>query len=222
MAYGGDTQGLFRGAIMVSGTFFGFGQRNLPQSQQVYDNITLHAGCAEAVDSLQCLKALPFEALNQTVFEQNQGQNFGPVIDGDFLRYYSIVAFNQGRLPPINIITGCNSDEGLSFGAQANANTSQELADFLQRLLKINHTAVEQLLDLYPLDAPAPPYSVPIGYPWQEALASAGIPSGNQSRRAYGIIGDKMVVAGRRKGASDWAKFGGNAYSFRWDTDPSR
>lgn len=96
LGYGGDTSDLFRGAIMASGTFFGFGQMNIYQGQMTYDNITNHTGCADAVDTLQCLKDLPFKTLNDTVFGQNQGQNFGPVIDGDFLRSYSIVAFNNG------------------------------------------------------------------------------------------------------------------------------
>ena len=207
---------------MASGTFFGFGQRNIAQGQQTYDNITAHTGCTDAVDTLQCLKDLPYETLNQTVFGQNQGQNFGPVIDGDLLRSYSTVAFNQGRVPPINIITGCNSDEGVSFGGQTTANTSEELSELIQQSFGINSTLADELLELYPIDAPAPPYSVPIDYPWQEETAKVGLYSGNQTRRAYGIVGDKFVMAGRRKAANDWAQFGGDAYSFRWDTDPSR
>ena len=222
MAYGGDTQGLFHGGIMASGTFFGFGQANIATEQAVYDNITSHTGCADAVDTFQCLKDLPLDILNHTMYEQNMGQNFGPVIDGDFFRSYPIVAFNTGQLPPINIITGCNSEEGMSLGGQTTANTSKELAQVLQESLGINSTLTDQLLDLYPMDAPAPPFSVPLDYPWQNATAAVGLVSGNQTRRNYAIFTDKWVMAGRRKGAHDWAKFGGQAYSFRWDTDPSR
>lgn len=88
--------------------------------------------------------------------------------------------------------------------------------------LGINITLADQLLNLYPLDAPSPPYSVPNDYPWVEATAKAGFISGSQSRRIYSIIGDKFVMAGRRKAAHDWHPFGGDAYSFRFDTDPSR
>ncbi|KAK5170343.1 uncharacterized protein LTR77_004930 [Saxophila tyrrhenica] len=222
MAYGGDTQDLFRGAIMASGSFFGFGQTSLADAQAVYDNITTHTGCADAINSLQCLKDLPFKKLNQTVYEQNEGQSFGPVIDGDFFRSYAFVAFQQGRLPPINIITGCNSDEGMSLGGQTNANTSTQLAAYLENGLGINETLAHELMDLYPLDAPSPPYSVPIDYPWVEATAKVGLYSGKQTRRSYAIFGDKAVMAGRRKAATEWSRFGGKAYSFRWDTDASR
>ena len=207
---------------MASGTFFGFGQRSIAQAQMVYDNITNSTGCSRAVDTLQCLKDLPFDQLNETVYNQNQGQNFGPVIDGDLFRTYPIVAFNKGQLPPINLITGCNSDEGMSLGGQTAANTSAELETYLEQSLGINETLAQQLLDLYPLNAPQPPYSVANDYPWVEATLTVGLVSGNQTRRSYGIFGDKQVMAGRRKTANDWASFGGEAYSFRFDTDPSR
>lgn len=222
MAYGGDTQGLFRAGIMASGTSFGFGQQNLAFMQTVYDNITNTTGCTYADDSLQCLKELPFAVINETAYGQNEGQNFGPIIDGDFFRSYPIVAFNTGRIPPVNIITGCNSDEGMSLGGQTAPNTSVELAEYLETTLKINSTLAQQLLDLYPLDAPSPPYSVPLDYPWVEATAAVGLYSGNQTRRSYGIFTDFEVMAGRRKTATDWAGFGGHAYSYRFDTDPSR
>ncbi|KAG8624937.1 hypothetical protein KVT40_006688 [Elsinoe batatas] len=187
MAYGGDTQDLFRGAIMASGSFFGFGQRSLAQAQNVYDNITDHTGCASAVDTLQCLKDLPLSTINQTIYEQNEGENFGPVIDGDFFRSYPFVAFRNGRLPSVNIIVGCNSDEGMSLGGQTNANTSDELSQYLQRGLGINETLAADLLDLYPIEAPSPPYSLAQDYPWQAATAEVGLFSGNQTRRSYGI-----------------------------------
>ena len=110
----------------------------------------------------------------------------------------------------------------MSLGGQTAANTSMELEIYLEQGLGINETLAQQLLELYPLDAPSPPYSVPIDYPWQEATLQVGLVSGSQTRRSYGIFGDKAVMAGRRKTASDWAKFGGQAYSFRFDTDPSR
>lgn len=113
---------------MASGSFFGFGQRSLAQSQTVYNNITNNTGCASTPNTLQCLKDLPLAQINQTIYEQDEGQNFGPVIDGDFFRSYPLVAFENKRLPPINIIVGCNSDEGMPLIGQTTANTSAELS----------------------------------------------------------------------------------------------
>ncbi|KAK4921046.1 hypothetical protein LTR49_011416 [Elasticomyces elasticus] len=226
MAYGGDTQGLFRSAIMASGSFFGFGQHRLADAQLVYNNMTNATGCADAVDTLQCLKELPFSVINATAYGQNEGQAFGPVVDGDFFRTYPFKAFEQGRLPPVNIITGCNSDEGLTwasvFGNGIAANTTAELAAVLEVGLHMNGTLADQLLDLYPFNAPAPPYSVPLDYQWVSTMAKIGLSAGAQTRRLYGLAGDKAVMAGRRKTASEWDKFGGLAYSFRFDTDSSR
>ena len=207
---------------MASGSFFGFGQGNLESAQQSYDNVTNSTGCYYADDSLQCLKDLPFEVINATAYGQSEGTVFLPIVDGDFFQTYPVVAFERGRIPPVNIITGCNSDEGMSLGGQTNTNTSAELAAYMEAALPINSTIADQFLDLYPIDAPSPSYSVPMDYTWVEATAEVGVMSGNQTRRAYGIFTDLAVMAGRRKTAAAWSSFGGDAYSFRFDTDPSR
>lgn len=222
MAYGGDTQGLFRSGIMASGSFFGFAVGSTAENQLYYDNITSHTGCADAIDTVQCLKNLPYPVLNETVYNQDEGQVFIPVVDGDMIRTYPFIAFQAGALPAINLITGCNSDEGISLGGQTSANTSAQLIAYLEKALSIDSTIAQEILDLYPLNAQNPPYSVPEDYPWLEATNAIGVISGNQTRRAYAIFTDLEVMAGRRKTASEWAQFGGQAYSFRFDTDPSR
>ena len=98
MAYGGDTQGLFRNGIMASGSFFGFGQGNLESAQQSYDNITNSTECYYVDDSLQCLKNLPFEVINATAYGQSEGTVFLPIVDGDFFQTYPVVAFERGRI----------------------------------------------------------------------------------------------------------------------------
>ena len=120
------------------------------------------------------------------------------------------------------IITGCNSDEGISF-AQFPVNSDAELSAVLQGGLKVNTTGAQELLNLYPIDASAPPYSQPLSIDWVGLTAKVGLASGTQTRRAYAIVGDWIFMAGRRFTSANWkAASGHQAYSFRFDTDPSR
>jgi carboxylesterase type B len=56
LAYGGNNSGLFKRAIMVSGSSFGNSNGNLIEAQTAYNNIANSTGCYYAIDSLQCLR----------------------------------------------------------------------------------------------------------------------------------------------------------------------
>jgi carboxylesterase type B len=61
----GDNEGLFRGAIMQSGS----PQTTVDVSsgQRDYDSLVNAMGCAEAHDTLDCLRDVPYEKLKQGV-----------------------------------------------------------------------------------------------------------------------------------------------------------
>ncbi len=61
VANGGDTQDLFRGAVMSSGSPVPTGDITYLQPQ--YDTIVEHAGCANSSDTLDCLRQVPANAL---------------------------------------------------------------------------------------------------------------------------------------------------------------
>lgn len=172
--------------------------------------------------------AVPFETLNKTI--TNLPANllgFQPMLDGDILRNSPSFAYahNPPLIAPVDIITGCNTDEGMSeaLGAQTSFNSSAEVEQFFTSLLDINSTIANELLALYPEDAQYPPYSQPMTLDWPALTAALGIYSGKQTRRVYGIINDFAMMAGRRLTAASWASLTGKkAYSFRWDVDPSR
>lgn len=148
------------------------------------------------------------------------------MVDGDFQRNSPEYQFNHEPplIAPVDIIMGCNSDEAIGLDIQTSANTSEQLSAYIQLTLGINSTKADEILTLYPEDAQYPPYSEPMTLDWQALTATLGIVSGNQTRRAYGIYTDLAMMAGRRYGTSTWPKIfpSKNAYSFRWDTDPSR
>jgi len=67
----GDSEGLFRGAIMQSGS----PQTAMDTSdgQQHYDGLVNDMGCAGAGDTLDCLRNVPYERLKQGVEELSPG-----------------------------------------------------------------------------------------------------------------------------------------------------
>lgn len=58
---GGNTEGLFRGAVMSSGSPIPTG--HIEEQQPYYDTVVEHAGCAMATDTLECLRQVPAETL---------------------------------------------------------------------------------------------------------------------------------------------------------------
>ena len=58
---GGNPEGLFRGAIMHSGSPLPVG--DIEAQQEQYDAIVRSTGCAEAADTLQCLREVPADTL---------------------------------------------------------------------------------------------------------------------------------------------------------------
>ena len=62
---GGDTEGLFRGAFMHSGSPIPVG--DITDGQHDYDTLVAETGCSGAADTLQCLREVPFDTLKAAV-----------------------------------------------------------------------------------------------------------------------------------------------------------
>ena len=61
LSNGGNTEGLFRGAFMQSGSPIPVG--DITNGQDSYDKLVHDAGCAAASDTLDCLRKLPYDKL---------------------------------------------------------------------------------------------------------------------------------------------------------------
>ena len=61
-AYDGNTEGLYRGAIMESGTYVPFG--DITDGQKYYDALIEQTGCSTSTDTLGCLRTVPYEQLS--------------------------------------------------------------------------------------------------------------------------------------------------------------
>ena len=64
-AYNGRDDKLFRAAIMESGNPINYNDyRDNTLYQPMYDNLTSQVGCANATDSLDCLRSVPYSTLD--------------------------------------------------------------------------------------------------------------------------------------------------------------
>ena len=57
VANGGDTEGLFRAAVMAGGSLLPTGDTS--KQQLCFDTVAAHVGCGAAEDKLQCLRGVP-------------------------------------------------------------------------------------------------------------------------------------------------------------------
>ena len=122
----------------------------------------------------------------------------------------------SGTFVHVPILTGTNTDEGLSFGSSlAKTNTETQLFDALLpfRSYSLSPPSIRTLLSLYPLSGLGggyPPYHVPAN------LTPPGY--GVQGRRGAAMAGDIVMVSGRRKTCEEFADGGLKVWSYRFDT----
>lgn len=70
----GNTEGLFRAAFMESGAPIPVG--SYTHGQKYYDAIVQKTGCANATDSLRCLRGVPIESFMAAVLEQPTKESY--------------------------------------------------------------------------------------------------------------------------------------------------
>ncbi|KAM0086053.1 hypothetical protein ACKRZS_001650 [Fusarium odoratissimum] len=213
-AFGGRDDGLFRAAILESGTGFptAFGEvevKDAPSFEKGYKTLLKKTNCASAKDSLQCLRKVPSLELAQIV-----GNVSFPVwldiIDGDFIRDSRSELVRQKKFVPVPIINGVASDDG-DFFAQRGINTTQKWEAYLRKEGASNAT-IETISALYP-DIPR------VGLP----ATFEGRPTGplalygSQWKRAVAFGGDRAMHAPKRAWNRKWAKSNATAYSYHFD-----
>lgn len=133
MAYGGRDDGLFRGAIMESGnaipnqvsvsvdkvvehqiTHCLQALNGTDYFQPYYNQVVNATGCSMAVNTLDCLRSVPFETLN-AAYNTSAYSVWFPVVDGDIIRKYPSIQLAAGDFLRVPILVGANTDEGSSF-----------------------------------------------------------------------------------------------------------
>ncbi|KAI0793564.1 carotenoid ester lipase precursor [Fomes fomentarius] len=166
---GGNTEGLFRGAVMSAGSPIPTG--HIDEQQPYYDTIVEHAGCANATDTLECLRQVPAETLLNAaavlpnLFEYpGLASVWAPRADGVFLKappQHLVLSGSVAKVPFItaNIrahgYTGDALDEGTVFASGSfNITTEAEFRDYVHEFY-FSHAprdALSPLFALYPND----------------------------------------------------------------------
>jgi triacylglycerol lipase len=213
-AYGGSLQGLFRGAIMESGSSVRLPHNYLPVDtwQPQFERIKDCTGCSDASDPLDCLRSVDISKLIY-VFDETNGivnHEYYPAMDGDFIPDWPKNLLAQGRFVKVPIITGANMDEGVSFGP-GKINTTEDLRAWLRKSYPaIEDSTIDRLLELYPNDPT-------LGSPFGTGDLYSGSECGLQYKRGAALAGDIAMAGPRRLTCETWAKAGQDVYSYNWN-----
>ncbi|KAJ5884788.1 hypothetical protein N7495_009298 [Penicillium taxi] len=212
-AYGGRDDKLFRAAIMQSGSSTYESTSNYITFQSMYDELVSNVGCTNVIDTLQCLREVPFQTLNSVLngTDGSPDYKFLPVVDGDLVQKYGSIQLNNHEFVKVPIIAGSNTDEGTSFGP-VGINTTEQWYKWLTgggfNFLMPPFVA-EKILQLYPDD---PSQGIP------KFLGSARVPSkGYQWRRTSAFAGDFYMHANRRRQCEVWSETSTPAYCYRFN-----
>lgn len=186
--------------------------------QPLYDNVTMQTGCANSTDTLDCLRSVDYEELNN-LFNTSDAGTWQPIVDGDFVARWASEQLEEGDFVRVPIIDGANTDEGVSFGPMG-VNTTQQFIDFITSNTS-QTTLPEQfaqgVLDAYPNtpDYYIPPVeTVPANYSYPPAF-------GSMYRRTAAYGGDVTMIGNRRGTCEAWTRWGVPAYSYRFNTQPA-
>ncbi|KAH8882979.1 cholinesterase [Thozetella sp. PMI_491] len=163
IAFGGRDDSLFRAAIMMGGTSVARPEFRLVPAQQSYDRFVAKTSCAEAVDTLECLRGLSLEEL-YTVFnhtdESKQGLGLDmmsqslPAIDGQFIETYGSRSIKDNKFVKVPIMIGVASNEGYNW-IGSSWNSWDDLVGHLigkypGSYRKYPDSVVQKLLSFYP------------------------------------------------------------------------
>jgi triacylglycerol lipase len=219
LAYGGRDDGIFRSAIMESGFLGGnwpYGMDDTDEyNESLYQELKTRTGCAGAPSPLECLRALPLEALNEA---QNSSatEMFGLwaiAVDGDFVQDLGSVAMKGGRFVKVPILLGTNTDEGTGAAPRKGINTNGDFEAAVS-LARIDAETITILGYLYPdIDA--------IGIPKSHKPPPDVLGLGKQYKRSSVFFGDSVEHAPRRLTSISWFNHNQTAYSFRWNIVPN-
>lgn len=193
---GGNTEGLFRGAFMQSGSPIPVG--DISHGQTYYDSIVAATGCLGASDTLQCLRGVPEDTLQKAVDAtpnifsyQSLRLAYLPRVDGVFLTDTPQNLVLKGSVANIPFVTGDCDDEGTLFSlTNLNVTTDSELFTYIhENYIPAATTAeVNEVLSIYP----ANPAS---GSPYDTGIFNALTP---QYKRLASMQGDLVFQAPRR------------------------
>lgn len=183
--------------------------------QPFYDNITQTVGCSNALDSLACLRTVPYDEL----YDAFAPFSMMPILDGEFLSQQPSESFRERKVANVAILAGSNTDEGTAefFGPRGTLHTDADVRALLAGLgAGLDSSQVDDLMVLYPDD---PTQGCPFNTGSQRFEHN-----GRQYKRGAAIVGDQMIHAGRRATVQYFSSLPRHerksVYSHRFDQPP--
>ncbi|KAI8630402.1 alpha/beta-hydrolase [Xylariaceae sp. FL1651] len=215
MSYGGRTDGLFHRSIQESGSAATAWYNGSDWYQPIYDKIVNQVNCTDAIDTLECLRTIEYEALypflNNSVIT---GPGWYPTVDGDVIPAYPTLLLRTGRFAQIPHLYGTNSDEGTDNAPVGAINTDADLYAYLLRDSGFGFppATVARVMELYPDD---PAQGIPL-----DTGAERFADKGYQYKRVAAIVGDVFYHATRLDDARHYAAAGAPTFVYRFNTRP--
>ncbi|EGO01172.1 hypothetical protein SERLA73DRAFT_159669 [Serpula lacrymans var. lacrymans S7.3] len=213
VAFDGQLDGLFAGAVMESGTATPIG--DISYGQTNYDIIVAAANCTSAEDTLGCLRAAPYEAILDGVLAtapllsyQSLDTSWHPMVDGVILKRSIRQSLAAGTYARVPVIASDVDDEGTLFSLYSfNVTTDQDFLDYLSSTFLAG--AEQYQIDLVGWFYPADPAE---GSPFQTGSNDT---LGPQYKRIAAFQGDFYFQVPRRYTLSHLSKTQ-NVWSYIW------
>ncbi|KAI0046110.1 alpha/beta-hydrolase [Auriscalpium vulgare] len=193
---GGNSEGLFRGAFMQSGSTQSIGP--IADGQRYYDALVANVSCAAANDTLQCLREAPIDKLRTAINAspgmfafQSMDLAWQPRVDGVFLTDDPQKLVLQDSVAKVPFVSGDCDDEGTLFSlTNANLTTDDEVRAYIASIYFQGAPSadIDAILALYPNDTTQ-------GSPFDTGTLNAVTP---QFKRLAALQGDYGFQAPRR------------------------
>ncbi|KAM5342259.1 hypothetical protein ACJ41O_013225 [Fusarium nematophilum] len=211
VAYDGNYDGLFRSAILESGSPVAK-FTNAKGWQPYFDALVSKTGCANATERLDCLRELPWKTLNEIFSGATSlgvtAPTLSAVIDGDFMTAQATKLLNEGKFAHVPLLLGNNFDEGTAYAKQG-ISTDEQFESWLTTL-GLDSDQISNITELYP-DDPS------VGIPSSFVGRPAASPFGLQWKRAAAFAGDYQQISGRRALAESYAGANLPVFSYLWN-----
>ncbi|ESK84787.1 carotenoid ester lipase precursor [Moniliophthora roreri MCA 2997] len=171
---------------------------DITNGQKYYDAIVAETGCSGSVDTLQCLREVPYTSLKAAINNspdifayQSLNLAWLPRADGKFLADAPQKLVQQGKVAKIPIVSGDCDDEGTLFSLSTlNVTTEAQVKEYVKTefVSTIPDADLDRLLKLYPQD-------IIQGSPYNTGIFNAISP---QFKRFASFQGDAVFQAPRR------------------------
>jgi acetylcholinesterase len=194
---GGDTEGLFHAAIMMSGGPGRF--QDYHRGQEYFDQYAEDIGCSTATDKIACIREAPYDQAYAAVQAQPNFFSYNSTLvpwysraDRTFLKDSPHKLKRETGIADIPFIIDDMKDEGTLFSLvnQFSVTTDAEFKRYFQEVFFTNATQeqVDQLCDMYSEDLAE-------GSPFDTGDANALTP---QYKRLAALTGDCTFQSCRR------------------------